>query len=244
MATHDFWTDLLSEHLDGELPEERSRALAEHLAACEGCRAVEAELAEVKRRARALGGIAPPSDLWDRIRPGLNQPSGVVDLTLRLDPSLGVRVAPQAPPASSRWGGGARVAAMIALLFATGATGWMLGAGASADGDGAVAGLDAPTGVEAGAVRLVDTSVPGSGDLGPAVAELARLLDAQPEGLDARTVEVLRKNLALIQAAITESRDALASDPDNAYVRRHLEGAVARQRAFVQQASRLLAADD
>ena len=241
MATHDFWTDLLSEHLDGDLPEERSRALVEHLSACESCRAVEAELEEVKRRARALGGIAPPSDLWDRIRPGLDQPSGVVDLTLRLDPSLGL---PAAPPPSIRWGRGARVAAMIALLLATGATGWALGAGVGPGGEGSVAGVDAPEGVESGAVRLVDTAVPGSDNLGPAVAELARLLEGQPEGLDPNTVRVLRQNLALIQTAIAESRDALASDPDNAYVRRHLEGAVARQRAFVQQASRLLAADD
>ena len=241
MATHDFWTDLLSEHLDGELSEERSRALAEHLSVCESCRAVESELVEVKRRARALGGIAPPADLWDRIRAGLDQPPGVVDLTLRLDPSLGV---PVSPPVASRWAGGARVAAMVALLVATGATGWALGAGASHEAETSVAGVGVPGGSETGAVRMVDGALPEADDLGPAVAELARLLAGQPEGLDANTVRILRKNLALIQAAIAESRDALASDPDNAYVRRHLEGAVERQRAFVQQASRLLAADD
>jgi hypothetical protein len=241
MATHDFWTDLLSEHLDGELPEERSLALAEHLASCEDCRAVEAGLAEVKRRARALGGITPPSDLWGRIQARLDQPAGIVDLTLRLDPSLPTSAG---PPAASRWGGPARIAAMIALLVATGASGWALGAGADrgverSDPGGAPAEVGG-----ASAVRMVDSAPADADDLGPAVAELERLLQGQPEGLDANTVRILQKNLALIQAAVAESREALATNPDNAYVRRHLEGAVERQRAFVQQASRLLAADD
>ena len=239
MAIHDFWTDLLSEHLDGELPEERSRALAEHLISCEACRAVEAELIEVKRRAQALGGIAPPSDLWERIHNRLDQPSGVVDLTLRL--------APQSPPAASspapdRWGRAVRAAAMIALLAATGATGWALGAGANGPLEGSAARVGVPQGAES--VQMVESGTVGGDALSRAVADLERLLGGQPEGLDANTVRILRKNLALIQTAVAESRDALATDPDNAYVRRHLEGAVERQRAFVQQASRLLAADD
>jgi hypothetical protein len=57
-------------------------------------------------------------------------------------------------------------------------------------------------------------------------------------------VAVLRANLALIQRAVAESRAALDRDPENDYVRTHLEGAIARQAAFVRQASQILAADD
>ena len=55
---------------------------------------------------------------------------------------------------------------------------------------------------------------------------------------------MLRNNLLLIQRAVAESRAALDRDPDNSYVRSHLEGAIARQAAFVQQASQILAGDD
>lgn len=240
MADHDFWTDLLSEHLDGHLPAERSRALAEHLATCEGCRRVEAELVEVKRRARALGGIEPPDGLWDRIQERLEQTPGVVDLTLRLDPALSP--APQIPD-SRKWGRPLRVAAMIALLVATGTTGWALGAGSAPEAERVVEGRGT-AGLSAELEALPAASVSTGDELARAVAELDRLLQARPEGLDVNTVGILRRNLTLIQTAVAESRDALAANPDNAYVRRHLEGAVERQRAFVQQAARLLAADD
>lgn len=240
MASHTFWTDLLSEHLDGDLPADRSRALAEHLAGCEDCRAVEAELAEVKRRARALGGIAPPAGLWDSIRGQLDTPPGVVDLTLRLDPAI---APPIAESVAAGWGRKARIAAMIALTLGTGVTGWALGSGALPGLRPAAVeftALDQPAGVDA---RLV-ASAPGGDELSQSVAELERILEGQPEGLDANTVRILRRNLALIQTAVAESRDALATNPENVYVRRHLEGAVERQREFVRQASRLLAADD
>jgi hypothetical protein len=48
----------------------------------------------------------------------------------------------------------------------------------------------------------------------------------------------------LIQRAVAESRAALDRDPENAWVRSHLEGAMARQADFVRQASRILAGDD
>lgn len=131
---------------------------------------------------------------------------------------------------------------MIALLAATGATGWSFGASANRGVEGSTARVGAPQG--AGPIQMVGSGPVGTDDLSRSVADLERLLGGQPEGLDANTVRILRKNLALIQAAVAESRDALATDPDNAYVRKHLEGAVERQRAFVQQASLLLAADD
>lgn len=243
MATsHDFWTDRLSDYLDGLLEAQEREAVAEHLSQCAGCRSVEAELSEVKRRARALGGIAPPADLFDRIRARMDESTDVVDLTLRLDPAPVYRAATPRPRRA--WSGEIRAAAAIAALVATGATGWAFGAGqgAAASSEGASAGATpAPT-----AISQVSTTEGGDAeaDLARSVSDLERLLSAAPEDLDPNTVRILRKNLALIQAAIAESQDALRQDPDNAYVRRHLEGAMERQRAFVQQASQLLEADD
>lgn len=239
MARHDFWIERLSERLDGDLPDDQERAVDEHLAACADCRRVADDLAEVKRRARALGGVVPPRDLWPGIRARLDRSPDVVDLTLHLD------APPSPPPAEPRAvrGGWRRAAATVALMVGTGAAGWGLRAAVDADRPrgvetASVATESAPAGASMAAAGGAD------GDpLAAEVSELERLLNAGPAGLDPETVQVLRKNLAIIQTAIAESRDALARDPDNAYVRRHLEGAVARQRAFLRQAASLLADD-
>ncbi len=240
MARHDFWTDRLSDHLDGELPDEERRAVEEHLAGCTDCRQVAHELAEVKRRARALGGVTPPRDLWPDIRARLDGDTDVVDLTLRLDPPPSFRG--DAP--RRRRGGVWRAAATVALMAGTGAAGWGLRAGLEGDGapapeSVATAPVSDGTSPATFVAEGVDAAV-----LAREVSELERLLSTDPAGLDPETVQVLKKNLSIIQTAVAESRAALERDPDNAYVRRHLEGAVARQRAFLRQATSLLAADD
>lgn len=242
MARHDFWIDRLSERLDGTLPDEQRLAVEEHLAACADCRRVADDLAEVKRRARAMGGIAPPRDLWPEIRDRLDADPDVVDLTLRLEPPVGGSL-----PAPTRRGGtGWRTAATVALMAATGVGGWGLRAAFHDDAAGAdreAAAVEAPgeTGIPGAAFVAdgVDAAV-----LAGEVSRLEGLLNDDPAGLDPETIQVLRKNLAIIQTAVAESRAALARDPDNAYVRRHLEGAVARQRDFLRQATSILAADD
>lgn len=235
MARHEFWTDLLSEHLDGTLSDEQARAVDEHLAGCRSCRTVAAELAEVRRRARALGGIAPPGELWPRIRARLDDEADVVDLTLR----LGTRLSAQAGGAVDhprRWPGW-RAVATVALMVATGAAGW--GLRGSIEGSAGVG----PSADEAARFASTET-VAGPEGLAEELASLEEQLAHAPAGVSVATVELLRKNLGVIRAAIAESREALAVDPENVFVQEHLEGAVARQRAFLLQASSILAADD
>ena len=51
----DLWTDRLSEYLDGELDPAERVQLEEHLAGCEQCTSLLAELDAVRDRARGLG---------------------------------------------------------------------------------------------------------------------------------------------------------------------------------------------
>lgn len=242
MASHDFWIERLSDHLDGHLPADEAGAVAEHLAACAECRAVADDLDEVKRRARALGGMAPPHDLWDGIRSRLDEGSDVVDLTLHLD--VPTRSEALAAPRRRSWARVGRAAATVALMLGAGAAGWGLRP-ALEHGDGSIAALGTGDGAVPGAGVFAASGDAESADaLGADVADLERMLGLASDGLDPNTVRVLRKNLAIIQAAVAESRAALEIDPDNAYVRSHLENAVERQRAFVRQASQLLAEAD
>ena len=231
MSSHAFWTDRLSAHLDGLLSPDESDAMAQHLAGCAGCRTVAEELEEVRRRARALGGVEPSRDLWPAIRARLDAEPDVVDLTLHLDGPLSPAPAP-APRGSLL-----RVAATVALLVATGAAGWALRGAAAGSATHGFPTESSPAG-------FASTGGAGGDALGAEVSTLERLLSNPPEGMGVETVAVLRSNLVLIQRAVAESRAALEQDPDNSYVRRHLEGAMARQAAFVRQASQILVGDD
>jgi len=66
-------------------------------------------------------------------------------------------------------------------------------------------------------------------DVDRATEELSRILAAERDRLRPETVALLERNLAVIDAAIAESRAALARDPANAELH-HLFSAAARQK--------------
>jgi len=60
-------SQLLSAHLDGELPPREAGELEAHLADCPACSGLFRELSEVQRRARSLQDRVPQRDLWPGI---------------------------------------------------------------------------------------------------------------------------------------------------------------------------------
>src|SRR5919107_2491396 len=82
--TDDFWTDRLSEYVDGELPEWERVALESHLESCAECSQIVSDLRRVVRRARTLKNPAPARDLWpgiaSRIGAGTAPTAPVIDL--------------------------------------------------------------------------------------------------------------------------------------------------------------------
>lgn len=60
--------DHLWSYLDGELPPARARAIARHLAACEGCAARARRLRSMLETCRAAGCRALPADVRTRAR--------------------------------------------------------------------------------------------------------------------------------------------------------------------------------
>jgi len=73
-----------------------------------------------------------------------------------------------------------------------------------------------------------------------ASAELMRALDAERAHLAPATVATLERNLAVIDAAIAESRAALASDPANRDLAALLWASYRQKVALLQQATRLV----
>ena len=73
-----------------------------------------------------------------------------------------------------------------------------------------------------------------------ASAELMRALDAERSHLAPATVATLERNLAVIDAAIAESRAALANDPANRDLAALLWASYRQKVALLQQATRLV----
>ena len=71
--------------------------------------------------------------------------------------------------------------------------------------------------------------------------DLSRILAAERGRLQPETVALLERNLAIIDAAIAESRDALARDPANAELRRFFAAAARQKVELLRWATRVAA---
>jgi tetratricopeptide (TPR) repeat protein len=72
-----------------------------------------------------------------------------------------------------------------------------------------------------------------------AIADLEQALNAGRAELDPTTIKILEANLAAIDKAIAESRQALAADPANVYLNNHLADARQRKLALLRRAAAL-----
>lgn len=96
----------------------------------------------------------------------------------------------------------------------------------------------APTALAAPSARLVarrdarrsiDATVPGAVAYDSAIATLRTAVGARRQDLDSSTVAILERNLRIIDAAILQSRQALARDPGSAFLGRALTNALDRK---------------
>ena len=203
--THHTWTDRLSEYLDGELDATTARALELHLAGCADCRAVADDLRMVSARGRALPELPATGDLW----PGIASRMQAAD------------VKPLRPRA---------VSGLFVSWPRLAAAGLLLGL-ASGGAVYAAIHLAARTTAVAAAPMVVPTETHASHQVtastARAVADLEMILAS--EKLDSGTVRILTVNLARIDSAIADAERALAADPSNVYVSRHLASTARRK---------------
>lgn len=211
------WTDRLSDYHDGELSPDECAAAERHMAACPECAALADELGAVVKAAVMLPDVAPERDLWpsiqSRLRPrGESQRataaarSGVISLLTRRRIVLTV---PQL----------AAAALALSLLSVAGA--WAI-LGAPAGPDPAMAALSSPSDVVLAAYE-------------PGMATLEEEYAARRGELDPETIVVVERNLAIIDAAIREARDALTADPSSGFLNAHLADAVRKRMNLLRE---------
>jgi hypothetical protein len=214
------WNEKLSDYLEGTLPPGEAAALGDHLQDCDECRLTLAQLAEVRDIARAQAPALPAVDLW----PGIAEriAARAPDHVLRLEPR---RLAPRRLSFSLP-----QLAAAAVILMALSGGGVWLALGG---GVGPAPAAVASPGRDSNPVRLASVETSGYES---AIAELQRSLAQTATPLDSSTVAVLRQSLAAIDAAIADARAALAQDPANPFLHRHLDGAMKKKVDILQRA--------
>jgi Putative zinc-finger len=240
MNTHPL--DTLSDYLDDDLDAATRAAVDAHLAACQGCRDVLTDLIALRGTATAWGeaDATPAADLWPGIAARLAGPRELAPASAPPGPAPGPRIAWY----RRRWSVGLPELALAATLLAA-LGGTLLGPRVAptvpaADGP-------APIIAEAEAFDAGDGQVTpvnfADAQYDAAVVDLERVLREQRERLDPRTVVVLERNLRVIDDAIREAREALATDPANALLNAHLAGARQRKLDLLRRAALITEGD-
>ena len=228
-------TDHLSEYLDDELAASDRAAIDAHLHVCDAC----AEELDALRRIVAHAATvaehdAPPArELWSGIH------ARIEGRVTRMVDSAPTRVAVPRRVSFSI----AQLAAAAVLLIAVSATGaWILRGRAPAPLSPAAAVIQAevePTAASADA-RLVNFA---DAQYDAAVSDLELALQERRNDLNPRTVEILERNLTLIDAAIAQARQALEEDPGNMYLNRHLVESRRRKLDLLRRATAITEGD-
>jgi tetratricopeptide (TPR) repeat protein len=214
----DQWNNRLSEYIDDELtPDERAQ-LEAHMASCRECADTLADLRDVVSRAGTLPARPPSDDLWPGIEPRLARAGAMVPFQARVVRRVSFTM-PQL------------IAAGLALMVMSGGGVWVLQHGGRATDMPPVAATADPNLMPA---SLADPRYD------EAIADLEQALAAGRSELDPGTIRILEANLAAIDKAIDQSRQALAADPANVYLNNHLAGARQRKLALLRRATALV----
>lgn len=224
---HANWTSRLSDYLDDELPAAERGAVDEHLAECASCRGVLVELGAVVARAGALEERPPREELWQGIAARIGaRPATPVR---RIGGSPARRLVVSIPQLA---------AAAVVLLVAGGSAGW-LAAPMLRDSGGGVAFTVAEAPVAPTADQPAQYVDANDAAVAAVVEELEAVLASGRGQLAPSTIATLETNLAIIDTAIAEARQAVVADPGNAYLQTHLADILRRKVSLLQRAASL-----
>lgn len=210
-------TARLSDYLDGELQPTERAELEAHLAECRACADTLEELRAVVTEAGRLPELDPERDLWPgieaRLAPRGYAGADVVPIHSRR------RVIMTVPQLAA--------AAIALVLFSASAMWLAVGAGPGATTDTTVAtapGMSAAT-------RVVFT------DFDQAITALEVEYRSRREDLAPETIRVVERNLAIIDQAIAEAREALTADPSSGFLSTHLANTLRQKLDLLRQAA-------
>lgn len=217
--THETITAQLSDYLDGDLDPRDEAGVETHLDACPKCRKVLADLRSVVDTARQLPLAPVEIELWPAIETRIREGTGRIVSFAGTPGRTFAFTLPQL------------AAAGIALIIMSGGLVYFAGAARTLAPSTEIAAQN-----EGRTLSSVSLADPRYED---AVHDLERTLAEGRGRLDPDTVRVLEENLATIDQAIAQSREALNADPGNVFLSSHLMSARQRKLALLRRATAL-----
>ncbi|MBW3627848.1 MAG: zf-HC2 domain-containing protein [Gemmatimonadetes bacterium] len=229
---HAYVLDRLDHFLDGELPIQERLAVQEHLGRCDDCLEEMEVVREIRDAAQLLPReIAPPRDLWPAIAARIHATSPEQDRAV-----IQVDFSPR--PQARRAGVWViRIAAALALVVASSSVTVLL---LRQPGTEPVAVMPTNT-ARAPAKTALAAFAPTEVEYQGAVNALHAELRQSRGRLSPETMATVEANLRIIDAAIAESRAALAADPSNARLPMLLSGVYQKKVELLQHAVQISA---
>ncbi len=229
----DRFSEALGALVDGALPAEERPALEAHLGQCDRCRALVRDLERIRAAARGLERPMPPDRAWltlaARLRQQMDAPPRTAAPAGRVD--AGTR---------PRWRWLAAAAAIVIVATAAVLSLWR-GRPPVAAPDRSAARSQAAQPANATLAESIETELRlAEQHYEKAIAGLEQIADAEERSLDPQVAAVLRKNLSVIDAAISESRAALRSQPESALAQESLFEAFRRKLALLEDTIALI----
>jgi hypothetical protein len=190
----------LGDYADGALDAAATATVATHLASCAACRALVADLQTLRRLTRSLDPQLPPPSLYPRIAAAVHADSR----RWSLDRLFGFTDLGWRPLVS---------AAVMVVVLAGGV--WLSwhNVALTTDSSRRVARTDAPA---VSPLQPVGTELEAAEQhYTNAIATLEQITKVEGTTLDTPTAAVMQENLAVIDRAIGESREALQKEPSS-----------------------------
>jgi hypothetical protein len=216
MNESDRFLDRLNDYLDGSLDAGERRQIESHLSSCRDCRGALEELREITRLARELPAPEPPGRVWSSIAAALRE-----------------RGAASAGGSGSLADANRRYFHAALLLAATLLIGIGLWLATPFD-------EPPPPDSRALADRVTEEIRAAEAHYENAIGGLEQIIAANDGVLSPELAGVLNQNLDLIERAISESRDAIATEPESAAAQQSLLEALRLKVSLLQNAILLI----
>jgi anti-sigma factor RsiW len=233
---------LLPLYLEGEAGDAERRAVERHAAGCPRCAALLEDVNAIVREAGELPALTPSRDLWPDIEARI-QPSVVPLSAARAEKEARVQ------RASPLWTTGRLAAAAAALVVSTAGITYVATTHADslrttvASVPAAASGVPDSQSTRAsalsgGAVRNA-SSLSSEQLYDQEIAHLQTIVRERRSLLDTTTIAVIQRNLAIIDSAITQSRAALAADPNSRFLNEQLNSVLGQKVELLRTAALL-----
>lgn len=230
----DIWTERLSEYIDGDLDASEASSLEQHLLVCAGCSAIVTDLRAITAHAAALQPTNPARDLWAginaQIQTGTNsqiQGGQVIEMNTR-----------RTPRRSFTFSMPELAAAAVVLLALGGTAVWQLKPASNTSRVATTTVIPQSSGTFRNVSAGANAQLPILG-YDAAIQQLEQAAAYNSGQLDPKTTQVIGQSMATIDRAIADARAALAADPANAYLHRHLDRTMKQKMELLKQAAKM-----